>query len=254
MRYYTYGVGAALVIELEVAGAVEKIIHDGRDIIHLQLVTGHSLMIHLIDSSIPLYEIRNILTDNTRQGYHTLFMLWCDMLIPNEGAKVELEDWHQGLLAAFGGKIYTYRIYMQELLMFPVYFDPIPYTRFHYVRYGETIDIGSIQCETQQTQVDGLTGTWRVASFNGDPNAYYRQRGDQTQLPPQATLQEYYLALQIEPGTEAEAIKQAYRQLARRYHPDLNPNSGSTEQMQKINRAYQTIMQSLKDDTDKGSR
>lgn len=247
MRYYTYGVGAALVIELEIAGAVDKIIHDGRDIIHLDLVTGDSLMIYLIDSSIPLYEIRNILTDNTARGYHTLFMLWCDMLLPEAGTKVELEDWHKGMLAAFDGKIYAYKIYMQELFMFPVYFDPIPYTRFHTVRYGETIDVGSIKCETVETELDGLIGAWRVASFSGDPNAYYRRRAGQTQVAQDGTLQEYYLVLQLEPGAEAETIKQAYRQLARQYHPDLNPDSGSTERMQEINKAYTVIMQALKD-------
>ncbi|HRF97849.1 MAG TPA: hypothetical protein PLZ51_21725, partial [Aggregatilineales bacterium] len=75
MRTLTYYVGAHLVNELSIAGAVDEILHDGRDIIHVRLITGESLMIHLIDSSIPTYEIKHILRDNTKMAHNTLFIL-----------------------------------------------------------------------------------------------------------------------------------------------------------------------------------
>lgn len=248
MRYYTYGVGAALVIELQIAGAVDQIIHDGRDIIHLRLITGEHLMIHLIDSSIPLYEIKNILTKNTAAGHYTLFILWCDMLLPDDGTRVKLQDWHEGFLAAHGGKIYAYKVYMQELFVFPVYFDAIPYMRERVVRYGRTVDLGGLVCGMVDTRLHGLAGTWRVANYGGDPDMYYRQRAQaQHHLMPDV-LRAAYILLEVKPGADRATIKQAYRALARRYHPDLNPDSGSTKQMQEINQAYNRILVALGED------
>lgn len=248
MRYFTYGVGAALVIELQIAGAVDQIIHDGRDIIHLKLITGEHLMIYLIDSSIPLYEIKNILTKNTTAGYYTLFILWCDLLLPDAGTRVKLEDWHEGFLAAHEGKIYAYKIYMQELYVFPVYFDPIPHMRERIVRYGATVDLGGLMCGLVSTSLTGLHGTWRMANFGGDPDMYYRQRAQAEHHLMPEILRASYVLLEVQPGADRGAIKQAYRALARRYHPDLNPDSGSTKHMQEINQAYNRIIEALGED------
>lgn len=250
MRYFTYGVGAALVIELEIAGAVDEIVHDGRDLIHLRLITGEHLMVYLIDSSIPLYEIKNILQKNTEAGYYTLFILWCDMLLPDAGARIQLQDWHTGLLTAHGGRIYAYKIDLEELFVFPVYFDPIPYMREHRVRYGETVNLGGLICNTVHTRLNGLSGSWRVASFGGDPETYYRQRARIAHHPLPEALRACYSLLEIQPGADRAAIRQAYRQLARRCHPDLNPDSGSTRRMQEINRAYNQIIEALGDEPD----
>ncbi|RDL46062.1 molecular chaperone DnaJ [Marinomonas piezotolerans] len=46
-------------------------------------------------------------------------------------------------------------------------------------------------------------------------------------------------------ATEQEA-KAAYRRLARRYHPDKNPNLDTTEHFQRIHDAYQNVLQAIK--------
>ncbi len=47
-----------------------------------------------------------------------------------------------------------------------------------------------------------------------------------------------YRILQVAPNADLEAIHAAYRRLARRYHPDLNPQSEAAEWMRAINAAY----------------
>jgi molecular chaperone DnaJ len=39
-----------------------------------------------------------------------------------------------------------------------------------------------------------------------------------------------------------EDIKRAYRELARQFHPDMNPAPEATSKMQEINQAYDHIM------------
>jgi hypothetical protein len=245
MRYFTYNVGAQLVRELEITGAVDHIVHDGRDIIHLKLVTGESLMISLIDSYIPLYEIKHILKANTEANHYTLFMLWSDVLLPDHGTSYELEDWHHGLLALYEKQIYAYKVYLERLFIFPVYFDHQPYRSKRRVRYGDPIDVGTVYCRMVETTVDDLHGRWWVAGFGGDPSVYER-RYEGSYEPISGTLQESYRLLEIEPGADLGKIKKAYRDLARQYHPDTNAGkSEATERMQALNRAYDLILKSL---------
>ena len=50
-----------------------------------------------------------------------------------------------------------------------------------------------------------------------------------------------YRTLQVEPSAGLEAIKAAYRRLARLYHPDLNPRPEAAERMRAINAAYRLL-------------
>ncbi len=54
------------------------------------------------------------------------------------------------------------------------------------------------------------------------------------------TPENYYATLGIPKDANAETIKQAYRQLARRFHPDLAGPEGAVE-MKRINRAYAVL-------------
>ena len=54
--------------------------------------------------------------------------------------------------------------------------------------------------------------------------------------------QDYYKTLGISPQATEQEIKRAYRELARRYHPDMNPNDESAEnRFKQINEAYAVL-------------
>jgi len=55
-------------------------------------------------------------------------------------------------------------------------------------------------------------------------------------------FKDYYEVLGVSPGASKKDIQQTYRQLARKYHPDVNPGNKETEEKFKaINEAYQVL-------------
>lgn len=55
-------------------------------------------------------------------------------------------------------------------------------------------------------------------------------------------VKDYYKTLGVKKNADAEEIKKAYRKLARKYHPDVNPDDKSAEERFKdINEAYEVL-------------
>jgi molecular chaperone DnaJ len=64
---------------------------------------------------------------------------------------------------------------------------------------------------------------------------------------PSTPKHDYYKTLGVERGAEEEEIRKAYRKLARKYHPDLNPGDKSAEERFKnVQEAYDILSDSKK--------
>lgn len=64
---------------------------------------------------------------------------------------------------------------------------------------------------------------------------------------PTTTKQDYYEALGVPRKASVKEIRQAYRRLARKYHPDLNPGDQSSEEkFKQIQEAYDILSDSKK--------
>jgi hypothetical protein len=55
-----------------------------------------------------------------------------------------------------------------------------------------------------------------------------------------------YELLQVSPAATPEVIQAAYRALARRYHPDVNPDPAAGQTMQRLNLARQVLADPLR--------
>ena len=64
-----------------------------------------------------------------------------------------------------------------------------------------------------------------------------------------------YKILGVSPNASDEEIKQAYRRLAKKYHPDLNPgDKEAARKMQEVNAAYEQIKNPEKASASQGSQ
>lgn len=54
-------------------------------------------------------------------------------------------------------------------------------------------------------------------------------------------FKDYYKVLGVESDADAKTIKTAYRKLARKYHPDVNPEADAEEKFKEVAEAYQVL-------------
>jgi molecular chaperone DnaJ len=59
---------------------------------------------------------------------------------------------------------------------------------------------------------------------------------------PSATNKDYYETLSVDRSADSDEIRKAYRKLARKYHPDLNPgDKAAEERFKKVQEAYDVL-------------
>jgi hypothetical protein len=240
IRYETAYASAYLVEALKASGALAQMKHNGIDIVLFETPSGEAVSAHFIDSAIPLYEIRSILEENAAKSRYTLFLLWADMMLPQDGQRYVADDWMEAFYTLYRDTIYAYEIIDGEPYIFPVYFRGVGLTRV--AEFGSTVPFRNLTCRKVKTHLAGLQGEWWVADFGGTRGTAHDPKTEARQM---SELESYYLLLGVEPGEGREAIKRAYRLLARRLHPDLNGDADAHEQMQRLNHAYLKLMESL---------
>ncbi len=237
MRFDTQNAGHFLVDRLYHSGVVADVLEDGSDIVLLELISGHKIMLYLIDSSITPMEIRYNLQDNTEKDIYTLYFFWCDLMLPPENQYYVIDDWMRLLVQLHGSKLYGFNVMGRNAHFFPVYFQGQGKRR--YINFGDDIDYETLGCLDMRL---GRT-IWKLAGFLNSERDKTRKLNF---LKP--TLAPYFDIFELPYSADAHAVKHAYHRLARLFHPDLNPNLDTTEKMKIINDAYERLMGVLKGD------
>jgi hypothetical protein len=240
IRYETSYASAWFVELLRASGRLGRMLHNGVDIVLFELVGGQKISAHFIDSALPLYEVRGVLEDNASRGIATLYVLWADMMLPADGQMYTPDDWMEGLFTLYNSSIYAYEIHSSEAFIFPVHFRGEGVRRL--AQFGTTVSFATLGARRVKTHLPGLHGEWLVADFGGASGTAHddlRERAGRTHLDAQ------YALLGIAPGASALEIRAAYRNLARRLHPDLNAEAEAHEAMMRLNAAYEQVLRAL---------
>ena len=59
-------------------------------------------------------------------------------------------------------------------------------------------------------------------------------------------MADYYELLGVSRDADADTLKRAYRQQARKYHPDVNKEAGAEDKFKEIGKAYEVLSDSQK--------
>lgn len=239
MRFETINASQFLVYRLDYARAVKSIRDEG-DIILLNLQNDEQVMILFIERGMNLNEVRHYYADNSSKGIHTLMILWVDMFLPRDGQTYLLNDWMQVLVALHGDKMYGYEVAGRDAFFFPVHM--LGKGRERRVRYGNIINYAAIGGAQVNTLNPYMPGKWYVGGFEHTKQTYRTTSTTDTR-----PLLAYYDVLGLPLNADLDAIKRAYRTLARLYHPDVNDAHDADDRMKRINRAYTKIMNEKSD-------
>ncbi|HLY28391.1 MAG TPA: J domain-containing protein [Aggregatilineales bacterium] len=261
MRINLSFANAYLIKTLTKAGGIASIKFDAGDLVLVELPSGENVMIHLVERDIDLAEIANLLHQDAKEGYFTLFILWANMLLPEDGQLYPPYDWMSALLSLYGGKIYGYEADGQHADIYPVYFEPQPSGLEQRVTYGVSSTMRRIICQTVHISDQAMNGEWRIAEFDDAPpkgapghaagskadnhsqsNASGKSNQNQSRTTGRHSMQDYYDILGLDRSADADAVRHAFRQLALRFHPDVNNSPEAHEYMQELNVAYAKIM------------
>ncbi|HRE49612.1 MAG TPA: DnaJ domain-containing protein [Aggregatilineales bacterium] len=250
MRFTLYAANAHLINELNDAGSIRDILHNGYDVVHASLPGGERVAFHFIERDIDVALIAATLRENAAKETYTLFILWGAMLLPEHGEHYPPYDWMLALLTLYDDKIYGFEAEGERAWIYPVHFHPQATGIHRLIEYGETVNFAHLGVEVIQT-VDGvLNGRWHIADFEDRPAARQRKGRDSSG---ETTRQRVYAVyrsplraqfdvLGVSLDADLATIRQAYRALAREFHPDLNPDPAAAERMKRINAAYGLIM------------
>ena len=178
MRFDVHKVRTYLVNELLATHRVAQVDDDGTDIIIADLASGETVIIHLIERLLPVGEIVATLEENGTAGRHTLFILWSDMLLPEEGKPYLPDDWMELLYTLYAGKIYGYDSYGPYASVFPVFFEQHTGTMLRDVHYGAPLDAARLRCDRVYVNNRFASGHWWVADFGERPRATDTQAND----------------------------------------------------------------------------
>lgn len=248
MRFDVHKVRCHLVNELMDTPQVKEVWHDGSDVVILDFKTGESAALHIIERYMSLGEIEYILTEDARAGYYSMLILWADMFMPSDGQVYQADDWMVALLQLYGGKIYAYDAWRNAPHIFNVHFQRIHGSHDYEIRHGADVRIGQISIDTIETTVPGFTGFWRVARFDG--SSHHTAHWTPPTEHQRSSVRYYFNLLGLNTDATREDVKLAYRQMARKHHPDLNPNEDTTHRMQQINNAYGRIIRYMDGEDD----
>lgn len=209
------------------------------------------LHIYLVGRAMKPRQIKNILRQNSGASIGTLFLVDAQLL-PGDGFCGRLQDWQDDLRVISLGAIYAYKGMEDGLRLIQVNLDETQQRGEFLVWHSSDFPCDAVSVRRRDYQTN-VRGSWLVGDIaspqfkrqiseeRARQRFYYHSRDAQPQAGEQ--INAAYLALEIEVGAGQEAVKEAFRKLARQYHPDVSAHdkSEAEKRFKEVKRAYDRI-------------
>ncbi len=212
------------------------------------------LYVYVLDHVPTTRTIKSILKQNTGASIGTLFLVDAGLL-PNDGYVGRVAGWQDDLRVMNMGAIYAYDLGDDAIRLIQVNYDETT-QRNQFIVWHTTefpCDAVSVRRRDFQTHIRGSWYIGDIASprFKRRINQerarqrfhYQTKRRQKIDGLPAEQISAAYLALEIEVGAGQEAVKEAFRKLAREYHPDVTAHEkGEAERrFKEVQSAYDQI-------------
>jgi len=212
------------------------------------------LHVYLINEILKPRALKGILKQNSNANIGTLFIV-NTALLPDDGATFKIPSWQDDLRVMNLGHIYAYGLINDELEVIQVNYGETSLRNEYKCWYTVDFPFDAVSVRRREYSTN-IKGTWYVGdiasnAFKRRINAersrqrfHYRTKTThEVDIAPQDQLSAAYLALEIEVGAGQQAVKDAFRKLAREYHPDVsNHKKADAEQrFKEVKDAYDTI-------------
>lgn len=198
--------------------------------------------------------IKAVLRQNSKASIGSLFLL-DRSLLPEDGYCGKLQVWQDDLRSLNLGAIHAYEWREAELRLIQVNLDETPQRNIFTVWHTRDFPLDAVAVRRRDYQTN-IRGSWAVGDITSpqfkrqisDERAqqrfHYRTRGTKAlELPAADQVSAAYLALEIEVGAGQEAVKEAFRKLARQYHPDVSRHetAEAERRFKEVKSAYDQI-------------
>ncbi len=212
------------------------------------------LYVYLCGSPPKSRAIKAILKQNSNASIGSLFLLDC-ALLPADGYCGKLPLWQDDLRALNQGAIHAYEWRDAKLRLIQVNLDETPQRNIFTVWHTRDLPLDAVAVRRRTYQTN-IRGAWavgdiasphfkrRISEERGQQRFHYRTRGAQPLDAPAAEqISAAYLALEIEVGAGQDAVKEAFRKLARQYHPDVSRHetAEAERRFKEVQSAYDQI-------------
>lgn len=91
------------------------------------------------------------------------------------------------------------------------------------------------------TAMANSDGEWSLVFPQDVLRGWFEIGGIDTAAPAPTAAMTYYGVLGVKRDADADAMKRAYRQMAKRWHPDINHDPDATEMFKRIGAAYEIL-------------
>lgn len=212
------------------------------------------LFVYIFDKAPKPRMIKSVLKQNTKASIGSLFLVDA-ALLPGDGYCGRLRDWQDDLRVLNMGAIIAFAEVDGHLRLIQINIDETTRRKEFIVWHTVDFPLDAVSVRRRDYQTN-IRGSWcigdiasasfkrRISAERARQRLHYRTR---QRRPLEAARPEQisaaYLALEIEVGAGQEAVKEAFRNLARKYHPDVSNHEKeeAEKRFKEVQSAYDRI-------------